>query len=330
MNGGPVQVLSLWSEDSARVGDILAALEDLRRPEPMPPTRTSVLNLVIVSSVRSSAIRAQEAIHELGGRHPARVLTLFLDPQGPRGLEAQIRLLGGETEGKELWFEDIELDVHGAITAHLHSLIEPLTLSDLPVVVWFLGAVPAGDDPLLVASDVLMVDSRQLGDDCFPSLKSLIGRRPIVDLSWVRLQPWRELLAGLFDGPVFRPFVHHVHRAAVAGRYGPRNLLGGWLTDRLDLPQGVLVLEPAEHVSMRLHCRMPAGDEATFEVVRMPGGRSVHARAAVTDGPVSEGFLELPEATPAWGLADALARLDADPVYERALERALPVGVAIP
>lgn len=322
MRGQPVKVLSLWSEDSARVGDVLAALEDLRRPEPMPPTRTSVLNLVIVGSLRSSAVRAQHAIHELAGRHPARVLTLFLDPDGPRGLDAQIRLLGGETEGKELWFEDIELDVHGSATRHLHSLIEPLTLSDLPVVTWFLDSVPAADDPLLVASDVLMVDSRQLGDDCFPTLMSLIGRQPVVDLSWVRLRPWRELLAGLFEGPAFRPFVHHVDRAEVAGRYGPRSLLGGWLGDRLDLAEDSVVLEPAEHVSIRLHCRDEAEREASFEVVRIPGGRVVHARAAVTGGAATEAFLELPEATPAWGLADALARLERDPIYEAALLRA--------
>lgn len=330
MRGQPVTVLSLWSEDSARVGDVLAALEDLRRPEPMPPTRTSVLNLVIVTSRRSSAVRAQHAIHELGGRHPARVLTLFLDPEGPRGLEAQIRLLGGEAEGRELWFEDIELDVHGSVTAHLHSLIEPLTLSDLPVVAWFLDSVPSANDPMLVTSDVLMVDSRQLGDDCFPILASLVGRRPVVDLSWVRLQPWRELLAGLFEGPTFGPFVHHVERAEVAGRYGPRSLLGGWLADRLDLADGVAVLEPAEHVSMRLLCRDSAGCEASFEVVRIPGGRAVHARAAVAGGAVSEAFLELPEATPAWGLADALARLEHDPIYEAALRRAHSAKDAFP
>ncbi len=322
----PVTTLGLWSEESTTVAEVLGALEALRRPEPMPATRTSVLTLVIIARRRDSAVRAQEAIHELGGRHPARVLTFWLDAdatEGAPGVDAQIRLLGGETDGKELWFEDIELDVHGAATGHLHSLIEPLTLSDLPVVAWFVDSVPAADDPLLLAADVLLVDTRQLGDDCFPSLVSLIDRRPVVDLSWVRLQPWRELLAGLFEGPDFRPFVHHVKRVEVAGRFGPRTLLGGWVADRLDLPDRAVHLTQAHPVSIRLQCEDQSTRTATFEVARLAGGRMVHARADISGGPSSEVVLQLPEATPSWGLPDALSRLERDPVFERALRRAL-------
>ena len=52
----PVTVLSVWSEDGVRIGDVLRALEDLRRPEPMPATRTSVLTLVIVAHLAISAL----------------------------------------------------------------------------------------------------------------------------------------------------------------------------------------------------------------------------------------------------------------------------------
>lgn len=318
--------LGLWSEESTSIADVLGALETLRRPEPMPATRTSVLTLVIVPKRRDSAVRAQQAVHELGGHHPARVLTFWLDPEatdGGAGFGAQIRLLGGETEGKELWFEDIELDVHGPATQHLDSLVEPLSLADLPVVVWFVDSLPAVDDPLLTAADVLLVDTRQLGDECFPSLAALIDRHPVVDLSWVRLRPWRELLAGLFEGPVFSPFVHSVRRAEVAGRLGPRSLLGGWVADRLDLPARALHLTPAEPVSIRLHCEDERRRTATFEVARLAGGRAVHARAEVAGGPTSEAVVQLPEASPAWGLPDALSRLERDPVFERALRRSL-------
>ncbi len=322
----PLTTLSLWSEESAKVGDVLTALGDLRRPEPMPATRTSVLTLVIITSNRSAAVRAQEAVHELGGRHPARVLSLVLDRDGAGaapGVDADIRLLGGETEGKEVWFEDVELFVHGEVVAHLHSLIEPLTLADLPVVVWFVEDAPPVDDPLLAAADVVLVDSRQLGDDCFSNLDGLTRRLPVVDLSWVRLQPWRELLAGLFEGPAFRPFIHHVTRAEVFGHHGPRTLIGGWLADRLDLPKRIVHLEPDDHVTIRLFCRDEAGTEGVFCVRRLEGGRTVEARADVMGGPATEAVLELPEATPAWGLADALARLERDPVYEQAVRRAL-------
>ena len=314
-------LLSVWSEDGVRIGDVLRALEALRRPEPMPATRTSVLTLVIVATRRASAIRAQAAVHELGGRHPARVLTLVIDPtaRGSAGIDAEIRLLGGSAEGKALWFEDVELDVHGEAARHLDSMIEPLTLSDLPVAVWFVDDLPALDDPLLAAADVLLVDARELDDvGALASLVELCGRQAVVDLSWTRLRPWRQLLAGLFEGPAFRPYVSEVRRSSVAGRTGPRLLLDGWLADRLGLPDAARHVEASDHVSIRLWC-----DGATFSVVREGDVRRVVARAVIEGGPSAEAVLQLPESTPAWGLADALSHLEHDPVYERALRRAV-------
>ena len=323
----PVTVLSLWSDDGVRVGEVLTALEELRRPEPMPATRTSVLTLVIVASRRESALRAQSAVHELGGRHPARVLTLVLDPgavEGAAGIDAEIRLLGGSAEGKELWFEDIELDVHGPVVGHLDSLIEPLTLSDLPVAVWFVDELPSLSDPLLAAADVLLVDARELDDvDGLAALVALCERRAVVDLSWMRLRPWRQLMAGLFEGPAFRPFVSAVRRSSVAGRTGPRLLLDGWLADRLALPAAARHVEAAEHVQIRLWCETDDGQRATFSVVRGGDVRRVVASASIEGGPSAEAVLQLPEATPAWGLADALSHLEVDEVYERALRRAV-------
>lgn len=323
---GAVSLLSVWSDESVKVGEVLVALEELRRPEPMPPTRTSVLTLVIVAQHRAEAARAEAAVHELGGRHPARVLTLLFDHH-QRGdapqLDAELRLLGGEAEGRQVWFEEIELQVRGAAALHLDSLIEPFTLPDLPVACWFVAALPRVDDPLLAAADVLLVDARQFGDvACFATLAGLAGQRPVVDLSWSRLTPWRTLLAGLFEGPQFRPFVTCVTRAEVWGRTGPRHLLGGWVADRLDLPRRAVELADAPHVGLRLHARSPAGEAATFEVIR-GDGRLVSARAAIEGGPQSEAVLQLPEATPAWGLPEALSRLERDRVYERALRRAV-------
>ncbi|HVF31559.1 MAG TPA: glucose-6-phosphate dehydrogenase assembly protein OpcA, partial [Acidimicrobiales bacterium] len=285
-----VTTLSVWSEDSVRLETVLDALEELRRPEPMPATRTSVLTLCIVGADDARVARARAAVHELGGRHPARVLHLVLDPaaaQGPPGIDARIRLLGGESGGQELWFEDVELVVHGPATAHLDSILEPLTLADLPVIAWFVDAPPSPDDPILGAADVLLVDSRELGGlECFDTLSALVRGHPVVDLSWVRLRPWRELLAGLFEGPDFGPFVHAVRRVTVAGRTGPRHLIGGWLLDRLGLPRSALHLDQADHVSIRLHAERSDGRTARFEAVR-GDERRVEARADVAGGPTS-------------------------------------------
>lgn len=322
-----IDTLSRWSEEGVRLDTVLTVLEDLRRPEPMPATRTSVLTLCIVGEDIERVERARAAVHELGGRHPARVLHLILDPEargGPPGLDASIHLLGGEADGQELWFEEVDLVVHGPATAHLDSILEPLTLPDLPVVAWFVDATPSPSDPLVAAADVVLVDSRELGGlDCFTALQTIVRARPVVDLSWVRLEPWRVLLAGLFEGPDFRPFVHHVRHAEVAGRTGPRHLVGGWLLDRLGLPRAALHLEADDHVAIRLVAAIDdTGAEGVFEAAR-GDARRVEARARIAGGPEAAAVLELPEATPAWGLADALSQLERDEVYESALGRAL-------
>ena len=162
-----VELLSVWSEESVRVGEVLAAMESLRRPEPMPATRASVLTLVVVVGTAGGAARTTEAVRALAGRHPARVVTLLVDStdaEAPPRLDAEVRLLGGVASGHEVWFEDVELQVHGRVLRHLDSLIEPLTQPDLPVVVWFAEHLPSPDDPLLRSADVALVDSRQFGD----------------------------------------------------------------------------------------------------------------------------------------------------------------------
>jgi hypothetical protein len=85
------------------------------------------------------------------------------------------------------------------------------------------------------------------------------------------------------------------------------------------LADAVRHVEPSDHVSIQLWCE----GGARFSVVREGDVRRVVARASIDGGPSAEAVLQLPESTPAWGLADALARLEHDEVYERALRRAV-------
>lgn len=323
MTGGPpVTALSVWSDQDVRVAAVVDALGALRQPEPMPPTRTSVLTLVVVATRASSADRAASALHELGGRHPARVLTLIVDPASPAGLDAQLALLGSHAEDHPVWFEEVRLDVRGPATAHLESLIEPFTIADLPVVVWFVDGLPNTDDPLLGAADVLLVDARDFGDtECFSTLRGLRSH-PVVDLSWHRLRPWRELLASLFDAPAARPFLRGVRSLLVHGKTGPRHLLGGWIVSRLHVPTHEVDLHDAEHVTIEIVAEAD-GRTATFTVSRTTDERVVRARGDIAGGPTAEIVVPLPEPTPGWGLASALSSLERDVVYEASLDAAL-------
>ena len=100
----------------------------------------------------------------------------------------------------------------------------------------------------------MVVDSRAVaedGGDVLARSATLAKRLPVADLSWMRLTQWRSMLSGLFEGAVYRPFLHAVDRVEVCGNFGPRYLLGGWLLRRLELPPSRVELRPADHLLVK-------------------------------------------------------------------------------
>jgi glucose-6-phosphate dehydrogenase assembly protein OpcA len=145
-------------------------------------------------------------------------------------------------------------------------------------------------------------------------------RRPVVDLSWFRLRPWREVLASLFEGGS-RPFVHGVETAEVRGKAGPRRLLAGWLADRLQLPRRAFHIVDADHAAIRLVARAD-GHRGEFSVVRRGDERALVATVEIEPLAAHRSLRLLPDADVAWGLQDALTSLPGDPMYAGALRAA--------
>jgi glucose-6-phosphate dehydrogenase assembly protein OpcA len=317
--------LARWEQRGVRMADVLQNLERLRRTGERTATRTSVVNLMAVAADQEICQRVCAAMHALGGRHPGRTVVLVLD-DGAGGLDARVELHATSAEGVNVWSEDVVLTVRGGVRRHLDSLAEPLTLPDLPVVAWYVTTGPRPDDRLVDAADVILVDSKEMGDvDAFPEILQLTRRKAVVDLSWIRLTPWRSLFAHLFDGPAYRPFVDDVRTAEVRGKPGPRHLLAGWLALRLDLPRPALHLEDARHASIRVVAQ-DGPLRAEFVAERRSQERLVRASATVHGGPHHEEVLPLPETSLTWSLAHALSDLESDHVYAEALEGALELA----
>jgi glucose-6-phosphate dehydrogenase assembly protein OpcA len=212
--------------------------------------------------------------------------------------------------------------VRGHARFHLDSVIEPLTIPDLPVAVWCPFHLPAAGDPLLAAADRIVVDTRFLAEEpgLLRRVAALTRRFPVADLSWVRLTPWRSLLAGLFDGSL--DFTRGVYRVEATGHLAPRALLAGWLMSSLGLPASAVELTPAEHVCIRLQASAN-GRDARFSVERTSDAKVIHARVEVADGVSQQQTLRMRDEPRGAVLADALGRMGHDPVYERALASAL-------
>ena len=328
---GPLAVHT-WEKSKASLGEVIDALPELRRQAAGQEagTRTAVMTLIMVTGPDDDGEDYAASVRSLGAHHPCRVVLLRPDPDSTPAIDATACLWRAEPpEGAEhpVFFEEVHLRVGGQAASHLASIAGPFVLGDLPVVMWFPGQLPDPADPLLRLATAVVVDTRTVGPGpsqiahSYRTLLELANRQPVVDLSWVRLQPWRELLAGLFETEHTRAFLQGVRSAVVTGKPGPRHMLGGWLMAQLDLRARELVLTDAKHVDITLEAQ--AGDEeGSFHVGRDDGTRAVWAKAVLSNGQGHSQALPLPDDSLASALAAAISNLRADRVWERALAAA--------
>jgi glucose-6-phosphate dehydrogenase assembly protein OpcA len=311
--------LNRWNGSDVRLGAVVDTMAQLRRSVARTASRTWVMTLVAVAANDDEVYQATQVMRALGAHHPARFLLIQPQPEADAvGVDASVTIYGTEVDGHPLTFDQIALTVRGDAAHHLDSIVEPFTLSDLPIVVWYPATLPPVSEPLLAKATSVLVDTKDAHD--VAGLIALAGRKAIVDLSWVRLRTWREMVAGLFEPGEFRPFVHQITAARVEGKGGPRRLLAGWLASRLGLAKPQLELHDARHARIVLH----AGTAATFEVTREAGQRLVRATATIAGGAHHSEILPLPDDSLAWSLAEALTHLG----RERVWQQALAAGVA--
>ena len=246
---------------------------------------------------------------------PIYIVLLASPGAGPSRIDAEVRLHGSVAEGHAVWSEDVRLVVQGPLAGHLESLIEPLTLPDLPVAVWFVSGLPDPHDPLVLAATTVVVDGDTLADaTSVAAMARLAARRVVFDLCWERLRPWRQLLAGAFEVPAARPFLAGVTRVEVEGPQWPSALLGGWAASRLGLPPSAIGRAPAATPAIRLVAEH-GGQVATFvaEQAEGAGGTPVVRLVSSLASPGARpDRLSLPEDPTAWALGEVLTRSGRD------------------
>ncbi len=328
-----ITTIGSWESDNVTVAQVEKELSNLRRHEQRAAVRTSVLTLVAVVSSEAEAAGARQIISELGARHPSRTLIIVAlddEPDVPNSTDAAVWVRALERDGRAVCFEEVVLRVRGNARHHLDSIVEPFALPDVPMVVWLPAGLPSPGDPLMQAADRVVVDSRavaEAGGDVLARSATLARRLPVADLSWMRLEQWRSMLTGLFEGPVYRPFLEAVDRVEVRGNHGPRYLLGGWLLRRLNLPAARVELHRDDHVSVTIHA-VSGGKSGTFTVARLGADREIRSCVDIEDGPQLEQTVRMRGQWPSLALASALTRFGHDEVYEEALAGARDLRLA--
>jgi glucose-6-phosphate dehydrogenase assembly protein OpcA len=185
----PATIEALWS-------DLWTTLREQR------PALTRIRTETLVAVTRGHAASALDTFDALAPAHPGRYIALVVDADGDP--EDTVELCGqpdGAAGG-----EAVCVSATGPLAQHWGELVLPLLLPDLPVYLWLEDAALIAQPEfltLLAAVDHVILDSG--GQDppwaVWAPLAAETAHLGQLDLSWIRLEPWRETMALAFDPP---------------------------------------------------------------------------------------------------------------------------------
>lgn len=262
--------------------------------------RACMLNLVVPCAGSEAWNEVSQAIAALSEHHPSRALVVAAEPQepGPGELLAYVSAhchLG--PGGRQVCSEQVTLHGRGKAVELVPETVLQLLCEDLPVYLWWRRPQLVGDvllEPLTRLSDRFVLDTTSFAVPglALINLASIIADRSwrgsASDLGWVRLEPWRETVASLFDPPQTRAFLDHLTSVTVvaggpaasdgltvAGAY-----LAGWLASCLGWkPAGPRVWRRADGGQVRIHlvrdAELGCGEVGSVRIQASPDGESV-------------------------------------------------------
>ncbi|MBW3579439.1 MAG: glucose-6-phosphate dehydrogenase assembly protein OpcA [Actinobacteria bacterium] len=312
MSAGVITV-GTWRERSTTMGAVLSALDALRRSDRRGAVRTSALTLLAVGGKQIEVDDTFDVVHRLGGLQPARVVVVRVVGGDHHHLDARVGVHLQERGNVCRGIDDVALEVGGPVTDHLDSVVEPLTLPDLPIVMWCRERLPPARSRLIDLADHLVVDSARAGGSArLAALARLRARLPVTDLAWLRLVPLRRRLADTMHRAELQHSLDEVRIVRVTGPDPERALLGSWLATSLP---GTAVHEEV--------------DDGSRWGVTLEGGRwrveVRHDSDCVSALVEREGHEDRTCCTTSLGLGteallgQVLSHLQPDPVYDRTL-----------
>jgi glucose-6-phosphate dehydrogenase assembly protein OpcA len=316
-----------WRAEATTIREMYAALSRLHQGDKWTAFRTSLYTFVILTEDRFEAQKALDVATRFSKRHPSRTVTITRGSHlnAPR-VDAVLRLHEAHRGDISVCFDDVSLFVEGPLVGHLDSVIEPLTIADVQVILWLPHTMPSLNDPLLATASLVVVDSSALGDcACFPELVELTQYARVTDLAWQRLTPWRELFAQLFDSRDARSFLDGIRNVRVRGKRGSKELIGGWMTSRLNLPNSAVTLEEHDHVAIELEAESE-GRTGWFSVVtteRTAQEHVVGASIAIEGGARHDRTVVIPDRPVEDWVSQAVSTTSNDDAYKAAVAAAV-------
>jgi glucose-6-phosphate dehydrogenase assembly protein OpcA len=214
--------------------------------------RNSVMTLVTYARNEDEGARALKTVESMHVVHPSRsiLVTSFVAEEGAQ-VQAYVAGRMRNEGGASSYGEQIVLLAPNSSARHLPGAVLPLILSGLPSYLWWNGTPPWKSEPfeaMVDGCDRIIVDTSEMkhGEDSLVALEDIDHRKlancTFSDFNWTRQEPWRELVAGFFDGESLRAYLDGIDRLSIEYAAGAETTLPnpaaaylfvGWLASRL-------------------------------------------------------------------------------------------------
>lgn len=215
----------LWASSEARRFLVSDSPADAGTAEPIA-VRTGVMNLAVVANGAERAAHAASILATLP-RNPSR--TLFIvprDPEGPATFAARLEVFCAVTprgDGTSACTELLWIDVGGPAAHHLASIVPPLSLHDLPTLLWWDAPVNAAESDvrqLLRGVDRVIIDGATQPSDGLATIRTLFAAAEsagvaLTDFALLRQGRWRDSIATMFDEKSAAPFLNAINSISI-------------------------------------------------------------------------------------------------------------------
>ncbi|MCL5734494.1 MAG: glucose-6-phosphate dehydrogenase assembly protein OpcA [Actinobacteria bacterium] len=204
------------------------------------------VNLVAVT--REANLEQARATAALAARdHPGRIILV-----APGGMGSSASIATGcliDEESRRIVCSE-EVVIRGAPAGEelLAAAILQLLVSDVPVIGWWTEDVAGAAEslPWLAGLSDQLVTDLGLAADPWASVEALTGlmskmpELPVGDLEWLRIAPWRQLLAEVFERPERRQLIAEIAEVEILHADAPMQalLFAAWFSARLGMSVG--------------------------------------------------------------------------------------------
>lgn len=217
-----------------------SAIETIREELARTSLSATTINFVVWIDDPQYRDWVLERAGRLAEKHPSRTVILDScpDTEGARFIHGK----RDDASHVTAQSDRVVIGSLGMTPDELRETTQGLIISDLPTVLWWTPDAISGEpafEALLDIADALVVDSSgsTTGEASVLELATFFASRPTLalrDLAWMRLRPWQDMIAQIFDDANLREELFAIRKLCISSGSAAEALyLGGWLGSRL-------------------------------------------------------------------------------------------------